>query len=714
MRPGPIPLMLLALAAMGCEDDGVLVEVLAPEGGEPTPEAASALFRINEIMAVASTPIVPGTVPRPDWIEIENVSGEEQEIGGWHLTDDPNDLTKFTFPARSLSADGHLLIVASDLPVDGVDESLRAPFLLRSSGEHLALIEADGSTIHAGFPGDYPEQRYGISYGWDPVNGENRYFPNPTPNATNVGPGYIGFTSDPEPDVPRGYFESGFDVEFTSDPDASVYVSTDGSTPLLEDDALHDAPLPVDGNAFLRAVAVRPEYLPSRVINHTYLFLDDVLNQPAAPEGYPPVWQPGMTADYGVDASVASEEELREALRYFPTISLVMPIIDWFHPSTDPSQGGIYSNSTIARGREWEREGTAEFFDFPDGEEAQVRAGIRIYGNASRATSRPKHNMRIVFRRDYGASTLDFPIWGDDDEPESVNSILLRGQNGDSWIHPSGTQRREALYIRDQFARSLHAAMGAPEMPQGHVNLYINGMYWGLYHTIERIEDESMVRLFGGAEEDWDIVKSSPPQMLVVAGSLGTWFEMQNLAAAVGAGEADFALLEEHLDFDRFIDFLLVNYFNGNRDWDHNNFQAARRRTGGDKWRFFVWDSERTMLANNHDSTTKNSAGRATGLHHLLLPREEYRELFRARVALHMANGGVLTPARTAEEFTGWASLLRVPLVAESARWGDAHRAGNPYLVDPTWQTEVDRRLTTYLPDRTATVLGQLAAHDLR
>ena len=40
---------------------------------------------------------------------------------------------------------------------------------------------------------------------------------------------------------------------------------------------------------------------------HTYIFLDHVLAQPPLPEGFPPVWQPDVSADYAVASSVASK-----------------------------------------------------------------------------------------------------------------------------------------------------------------------------------------------------------------------------------------------------------------------------------------------------------------------------------------------------------------------------------------------------------------------
>ena len=702
-------ILSLAVVAASCDASGNL-------GGPPVEPEAPRLFRISELAAVAGAPISQDSELRPDWIEIENVSDDEQPIGGWFLSDDPEVPDLWPLPELWIEAGERLIVVASQRPIDGVDEALRAPFSLKAEGEFLALVEPDGRTVHQGFPDDYPEQRYAVSYGFDEASGEYRYFSEPSPGEPHRGPTWLGFASDPTPDVPRGFYDSSFSVSLESDPDATIYVTTDGAVPTAGPDHEHTGPLPVDGTSFVRALATRPEHLPSRLVTHSYIFVDDVLAQPEAPEGFPPQWQPGVDADYGVDASVASAGELESALRSLPTLSLVMPIDDWFDPSTDPATGGIYANSETARGAAWERVVSAELFDFPHGEQAQVIAGIRIYGSASRLISRPKHNLRLIFRRELGPGRLDFPLFGDDDERESVNSLLLRGQNGDSWIHPNATQRTEALYARDQLARSLHRATGQPETLQGHVHLYINGLYWGLYNTIERIDDDSMASHFGGYEQDWDVIKSqrNPDEMAVVSGSMDAWNELQLLAAAVGAGEGELAQVEELLDLEAFFDFLLVNYYNGNRDWDDNNFLAARRRTGGDRWRFFVWDSERTMLLNGDDSTTKNFPGRATAIHHALLALPEYRERFSARAELQLGAGGALSPAGVEQEFLGWTSRIETPLLAESARWGDAHRAGEPYTVGAEWHDEVERRLESYFPQRSQTVLDQLAAQGLR
>lgn len=675
-------------------------------------------FRLNEILAVNGGPVEDEDGDESDWIEIANPTASVSDLSGWFLTDDPAVPDKWRFPATPVPAGGFVLVFASgkDRAVAGAE--LHANFALESDGEFLALVEPDGRTIHDAFGTGFPEQLVGVSYGRVPADGTLGYFRNPTPDAANDGDSVAGFIADPvEFSHPRGFHDEPFDLELTTAAQGGgveIRYTTDSSEPGSAHGSVYGGPIPITTTTVVRAGVFAPGRAPIALQTRTFIFLDDVLDQPRSPSGYPSVWQPGVTADYAMDRSVADAQVVKDALRALPTLSLAMEIDDWFDNSTNPNVGGIYSNSTIARGRAWERRVSAEFFDFDHGQEIQLDCGIRIFGNASRQTSRPKHNMRLVFRSSYGASKLVFPVFGGDDEPDEVNSYLLRGQNGDSWVHPNSGQRQEALYIRDQLARSLQAEMGQPATRQDHIHVYINGLYWGVFNTIERIEDDSMAEAFGGREEEWDVIKSSrSPGMEPVDGTLDTWRDTHALAEAGVADPAEYAAIQEYLDLDNLIDFLLVNFWNGNTDWDDNNFQAGRRRAPGETWKFFVWDSERTLLSPTQNSTTKNFVTRATRLHHRLRENPEYRLRFADRVHGHFFNDGALTPDGVRRVFDGWVDFLRLPLVAESARWGDTHRAGNPYLVDREWQSEVNYMRNSYMGGRSATVLNQLRSQGL-
>ena len=673
-------------------------------------------FRISEILADNAGPLEDGEGEESDWIEVMNLGEVPGDLEGWYLTDDRLNLTKWQFPGFLVEEGGYGIIFASDKDRVGPQGEVHTNFKLALEGEYLALVEPDGVTIHHEFAPAYPTQQTGVSWGLSD-SGEG-YFLNPTPGGANAEIGALAFIEEEVvADVTRGFFSGPVNVSLTTDAvGAEIYYTTNASEPSPSNGTLYTGGISVTTTTTLRAGAFRPDEVPLKIMTQTYIFLDDVLNQPVLPSGYPSTWQPSVGADYAMadDAKIGTTAEIKTALRDLPTLSLVMEANDWFNSSTNSAVGGIYSNSVIARGSAWERKVSAEFFDFPHGKEIQLDAGMRIFGNASRSTSRKKHNMRLVFRRAYGESKLMFPLFGDDGKDDEVNSYLLRGQNGDSWFHPTASQRQEALYIRDQLARKLQDEMGRPATKQGHIHVYLNGFYWGVFNTIERIEADSMVEAFGGSKENWDVIKSSPnPGVEAVDGSVDPWNQVLAIASTDLSVPANYQAIQEYLDLENMIDWLLVNFYNGNSDWDTNNWQAARRRGPGETFKFFTWDSERTLLAAAVNNTTKNNAGRATRVHQELKANENYRLLFADRIHRYFFNGGVLSPEGVAGTFQGFVDELRSPLVAESARWGDAQRAGNPYAVTAEWQTEVNFQKNTYIPGRTATVLGQFRSQNL-
>ena len=95
---------------------------------------------------------------------------------------------------------------------------------------------------------------------------------------------------------------------------------------------------------------------------------------------------------------------------------------------------GFYANSN-QRGDQWEKPCSYEFFDFPNGAQTQLNGAIRAVGRASRSANRGKHNLRAVFRSEYGPTRLRFPLFPESDVTE-FNSLILRGGNGDSWLNP--------------------------------------------------------------------------------------------------------------------------------------------------------------------------------------------------------------------------------------------------------------------------------------
>ena len=146
----------------------------------------------------------------------------------------------------------------------------------------------------------------------------------------------------------------------------------------------------------------------------------------------------------------------------------------------------------------WERPTSLEIVSADGTINFQVDAGIRIAGGASREhNSTKKKSFRLVFRREYGAGKLKFPLFGDD-ATDRFDTIILRNNYNDGWQW-SGAEDH-AQYLRDEWSRATQLAMGQPSSHGTYVHLYINGIYWGLYNPVERPEASFASSYLGGNE----------------------------------------------------------------------------------------------------------------------------------------------------------------------------------------------------------------------
>ena len=142
---------------------------------------------ISEFVAVGNDTYDDEDGDTPDWIEIYNPTGADIDLAGYHLTDDPTNLTKWTFPATLLQAGRYLVVFASDKDRAVAGSELHLNFKLASGGDYLALVRPDGTTIDSEFSPLFPQQVAGFSYGVgglapdDPTG----YFASASPGSNN-------------------------------------------------------------------------------------------------------------------------------------------------------------------------------------------------------------------------------------------------------------------------------------------------------------------------------------------------------------------------------------------------------------------------------------------------------------------------------------------------------------------------------------------------
>ena len=365
---------------------------------------------------------------------------------------------------------------------------------------------------------------------------------------------------------------------------------------------MYAAPFQIDRTTLVRAVAVKPGFRNAPTETRSYIFLEDVRNQPEAPVGWPKSWgthkidfggnEVGapVTPDYAMDPEIAHDPiygpQLADALRDLPVVSLV----------TDMADLDIYSTPQ-SKGREYERPVSVELFDPRAAESGfQVNAGLRIQGGASRWEFMPKHSFRLFFRRDYGPSTLDYPLF-DDAPTAGFDRLVLRAGTDRGFAgHPPAPEtvqdHRGDTYGNDQWALDTQREMLGVAVHGRYVHLFLNGLYWGIYRLMEQPDARFMATYFGGEADEYTVVSHGG----LVAGPGDRFETLRRLAEAGGLADPErYRTMLEFIDPIQFSDYLLMNWYAGNTDWPENNWFAGVQNSAGRNL-FFSWDSEMTWL----------------------------------------------------------------------------------------------------------------------
>ena len=695
------------------------------------PNAPLEAIRINEVVAVG----MPGGLvdedgDAEDWVELYNTGTTAVSVSGWSLTDDSALPDKWVFPARTIPAGGFLTVFLSEKNRAPSSGNLHANFSVKLTGGRLRLYNAEATRVLVSSFDPLPSQQPGLSYGIN-ASGVTRYFSTATPNAANSGTEYVAIAAAPTMSIAAGYYTAPISVALTTPTGgASIRYTTDGTVPIATS-PLYTTPLTISATTVLRAAAFLTDYAPSDATTRTYLFLADVLTQSptgAVPPGWPATWGANRV-DYGMDPDVIGPgapyaSRALPAMQAIPALSIVMNLPDLFDSST-----GIYANAA-QNGDAWERPASLELLR-PDGQPGfQEDGGLRIRGNFSRASDNAKHSFRMFFRERYGAGKLDYPLFGATGA-DKQDVVDLRTSQDFSWAYLAST---EATFVVDSFARDLMGLMGHPTTRGDFYHLFINGQYWGLYNTEERVNQSYAATYLGGLDSDYDVVKVDAFNTQVAAGDFAAWTQLWTLTeAGVTSDAALQALLGNnangtrntslpiYLDAVSLCDYMLMNLIIDNRDGptyidgnQPNNFFAVRPRDGRAGFQFFAHDSEYSMFDVNSDITGPPTAVGSTlttsnmrRMWDKCMTNAEFKSLFADRVQKHCFANGALTPASQTAVWQTRAAQIDLAVIGESARWGDSARA-TPLTRDTDWVPRINYFVNSWFPTRTGNVITQL------
>lgn len=647
---------------------------------------------INEVMSSNGLTIADEDGDFEDWIELWNSGDTAVDLSGYGLSDDLERPMRWVFPdGVVIGPDEYLLVWPSGKDRRDPNSELHTNFGISSAGEPVLLTAPNGTRVDELPNVQIPRD---ISYGRGYPDIYNfYYFSNPTPGATNDTTGYLGILSSPTFSVVPGFYSDEVTVAISyKGPESGVelYYSLDGTRDHTQAEP-YTEPITFASRAGepngISMIPTNPPQVPG------YMRWEEPIGEvmkantlTAIPykEGYltleprsgtyfvGPEWMGRF--DINVISIVTDPEHLfgHETGIYVP--GKIHEENDFTGENGDP-----YANY-FQRGANWERPISFEYFDSSSWESlTHGHLFMRIHGGSTRAY--PQKSLRLYDRGSlHGGNGLSYPFF--QERPYQDFSRLILRNSGQDWFHFSNTM------LLDAFLHRLLRNMDFEYQAYEPSVLFLNGEYWGIHNIRERIDKYFIAQQYGVDTDQIDILTGNAE---VDEGSNEHYLDMLDFMRANDLNDPEnYAKVQEMMDVDNYMDYIIAQTFIANWDWPGNNIDFWRLQTdyhpdkpkGHDgRWRWILYDLDFAFivyedyprldmfdhLKNPTDEAWPNPDW-SVELINLLWQSEEFTQSFLVRYADHMNT--TLRPNRTWQILPGMAAPIRNEIIPHHQRWG--------------------------------------------
>ncbi|MCD4682366.1 MAG: CotH kinase family protein, partial [Bacteroidales bacterium] len=589
---------------------------------------------INEFMSANNNVLQDDFGEYSDWIEIYNPSPQTFNLLNWCLSDDPDDIEKWSFPDLLIEPDSFLLVFAS-----GKDTitalNIHTNFKIKSEGEPLILSDNLGNIIDQT---EAIELVFNQSYGRLIDGGgqfEIFYSGSPgTSNSNNITLNNLTISH------PAGFYVDSIVLDIVSSkPEDVIHFTFDGSCPTLES--------PVFNNP----ITLKPGYstatnisqIPTTPLEGPWQLSQFIWKQPDDNILMADVIRYRSFSGQNPSSEIFSKSYFLDDSIFerftFPVISVITDSLNLFDYDT-----GIYipgkrydelgwgwwpEGNYINNGKEWERYGHAELFEDNGESSISQDCGVRISGGWSAVM--PQKSLRITAYKEYGNNNFNYPIFPES-EYSSYKNFVLRN-SGNDFIYS---------HFRDVFMQSLLSGLDMELLAFRPSVVYINGNYWGIHGIRERYDEHYFNRHFDLNEDSLIVVSVCGSQEI---GDNQDYHDMKNFINENSlAIQSNYIYVKTKIDILNFIDYHIAEIYFGNNDWPCNNNKAWKTTQSDSKWRWLIFDLDFGYGHNINyqhnfleDALAVNTnCDCSTFLLRKLLENEEFKQQFIDRYALHL------------------------------------------------------------------------------
>jgi len=577
-------------------------------------------LQISEVMTSNGSYLRGPYATTCDWVELYNGSGQPIDLSDYRLSDTAEALGTYVLPEITLAAGEYVvLFLAEDTRNLNKDYAV-LPFALSAAGDSLYLSRQ-------GVVEDYvflPEMERDAAYGR--FEGTWQLLDKPTPEKENAAPAAL--CAAPLAVTAQGVYNDVDYVDVVLSGEGTIYYTTDARAPSLRS-KVYAGPIRIKKTTVIRAFCVAPGKKRSDVVDLTY-----VVNE----------------KDTLPVVTIVSDPE-----NFFSSKTGIYVFGEHYEPE-EPYRGANFW-------QDWEREATVSLFE-KDGTGFTAPCGVTIYGAYSRY--QPKKSLALHFRGIYGASELEYPVFGEEGVA-TYEALVLRAGGQDSY----------RARIRDELITSL-AAEHTDLLVQKYrpAVLYINGEYYGLHFIREKINEHFVAANCNVPAEDVILGRGN-------ASDVDAYQELVDYAATHDLSDPDhYAEIGTMMDIDQYMDYIIAQICIGNDDNSNVRFFTTK----GGRWRWILYDTDLSLYNPQYNSVEEHlnpwgtGAGNyiSTELITSLLENPQFRDAFLRRIAWQMDT--IWTPENVHSRIDAMLEQITPDVRKDMIRWDDPAKNWDRFL----------------------------------
>ncbi|MSQ78637.1 MAG: T9SS type A sorting domain-containing protein [Flavobacteriaceae bacterium] len=509
---------------------------------------------INEYSCANKSQFVDNNAKYEDWIELYNDGGSAVNLGGYYLSDNIDEPTKWMIPnGTTIGANGFLRFWCSGRNMVSGAHYHTSFHLTQSKDEpdYVVLADANGAILEQH---SIERHQLGHSIGRR-TNGSSTWgiFTTPTANSSNnTSTQFLRYAETPATSIHPGNYKVKFILYLsTNELNSTIRYTKDGSLPTTA------SPL------YSAASGVR--------IDSTCTVVKAVT--------------------FSSNASVL--KSFIEINTYFIRASHNLPVI-----SLSGSQLDVLANGDNMK----RPAGSFEYFDKDWLRKAVTYGGFNSHGQDSWANDQRSLDFKTFDEDgyDYAIREKLFSL----SKRDEFQGIIIRAAGDDNYPAAHHASNEGSAHIRDAYVQNMaiQGGLNVDVRTAEKAIVYLNGKYWGVYDMRERADEHDYTKFYYNQDKyniqyiltwggTWSEYGGS--QSITDWGNLRNYIMSKNMA-----NDSIFAIVETQLDPKSLADYVIVNSVAVCSDWLNYNtgwWRGKNPQGGHQRWGYTLWDDDATF-----------------------------------------------------------------------------------------------------------------------